>query len=204
MTNLFLRAKHWQLFTLGFGAPFVFLFVFFIIAFFSIVNQNEPSPILFISFFVIHILLTFLSSFIQFGWIWSIATRLDELIPTPLKSNTKWFKAAALFPSVYIFFFLIFIIFLVSQTIYSNGEPPIGFFFLIFPLHFLSMACMFYCLFVSAKTIKTATEQRQVGFGDFFGEFFAIWFFPIGVWILQPTINDLQKKLPPSLKHPRS
>jgi hypothetical protein len=31
-----------------------------------------------------------------------------------------------------------------------------------------------------------------VKFKDFVGEFFLVWFFPIGVWILQPTINKLE------------
>ena len=42
-----------------------------------------------------------------------------------------------------------------------------------------------------AKTIQTAESQRTVSFGDYIGNFFLIWFLPIGVWILQPKINEL-------------
>jgi hypothetical protein len=58
--------------------------------------------------------------------------------------------------------------------------------------HFLSIFCIFYCIYFVAKTIKTVELQRAVKFKDFVGEFFLVWFFPIGVWILQPTINKLE------------
>ena len=64
-------------------------------------------------------------------------------------------------------------------------------FAVIFPLHIFSMFCIFYCLYFVAKTIKTIELQRQVTFSDFAGEFFLIWFFFIGVWILQPRINKM-------------
>ncbi len=62
---------------------------------------------------------------------------------------------------------------------------------IIMPLHFLAMFCMFYNLYFAAKTIKLAELQRQVNFGDYAGEFFLMWFFPIGVWWLQPKVNRL-------------
>jgi len=43
----------------------------------------------------------------------------------------------------------------------------------------------------SAKTIKLAELQRSVTFSDFAGEFFLIWFFPIGIWFVQPKVNLL-------------
>jgi hypothetical protein len=51
--------------------------------------------------------------------------------------------------------------------------------------------CIFYCFYFTAKTFKTAELQKEVSFNDFVGEFFLVWFSPIGVWILQPKINQL-------------
>ena len=45
-----------------------------------------------------------------------------------------------------------------------------------------------------AKTIKTAEQKRKLDFGDFAGEFFLMWFFMIGVWILQPKINRMSEE----------
>ena len=44
---------------------------------------------------------------------------------------------------------------------------------------------------VDAKALKTVEWQKPVTFSDFAGEFFLIWFFPIGIWIIQPRINKL-------------
>jgi len=56
---------------------------------------------------------------------------------------------------------------------------------------FFLLFCMFYCLYFNAKALKAAEWQRPVTFSDFAGEFFMIWFFPVGIWILQPRINKL-------------
>ena len=64
----------------------------------------------------------------------------------------------------------------------------------IIPLHFFSMFCILYCFYFTAKTIKTAELERKVGFGDFVGEFLLLWFYPIGIWFLQPRVNKLIEK----------
>ena len=57
--------------------------------------------------------------------------------------------------------------------------------------HILSMFGIFYSLYFVAKTFKTVELQREVTFSDFAGEFFMIWFFPIGIWVIQPKINKM-------------
>ena len=61
----------------------------------------------------------------------------------------------------------------------------------IIPVHLFSMFCIFYSLYFVAKTFKTVELQREVSFSDFAGEFFMIWFYPIGIWIVQPKINKM-------------
>jgi hypothetical protein len=76
-----------------------------------------------------------------------------------------------------------------SSSSGNNANPAI--FALIVPLHLFSMICMFYCLYFNAKALKTVEWQKPVTFKDFAGEFFLLWFFPIGVWIIQPRLNNL-------------
>lgn len=64
---------------------------------------------------------------------------------------------------------------------------------IIVPLHLLSMFGILYSIYFSAKTFKTVELQRNVQFSDFAGEFFLIWFYFIGVWIIQPKINQFLK-----------
>jgi hypothetical protein len=61
----------------------------------------------------------------------------------------------------------------------------------ILPLHLFSMFCIFYCLYFNAKALKAVEWRRPVTFGDYAGEFFLLWFFPLGIWFIQPRINQL-------------
>ena len=48
-------------------------------------------------------------------------------------------------------------------------------------------------LYFCSKTIKTVELQKEVFFGEFIGDFFGLWFYPIGIWFIQPKINKLAK-----------
>lgn len=76
-------------------------------------------------------------------------------------------------------------------TISSGGEPNLAIFAFIAPLHLFSMFCMFYCGYFNAKALKAVETKKPVTFSDYVGEFFLIWFFPIGIWIIQPRINKI-------------
>ena len=39
--------------------------------------------------------------------------------------------------------------------------------------------------------MKSAEKQDNVKFEDFVGEFFLIWFFPFGIWKIQPRITNI-------------
>jgi hypothetical protein len=64
----------------------------------------------------------------------------------------------------------------------------------IVPVHLFSMFCMFYCLYFISKELKAVEWQRPVTFSVYTGEFFLIWFFPIGIWFIQPRINKLSEE----------
>ena len=64
-------------------------------------------------------------------------------------------------------------------------------------------------VYVTGYTAKKIAEVEyfpvKVSFIDYVGSFFAIWFFPIGVWVLQPRLNrivsnwDFQQTVGPSI-----
>jgi hypothetical protein len=54
-----------------------------------------------------------------------------------------------------------------------------------------STFCFFYCVYFNAKSLKSVELQRPVTFSDYAGEFFLICLSPIGVWIIQPRINEM-------------
>lgn len=189
MIDRFLNAKHWQLFLLTFGIPMILQFIVIGTMFANSEANNNPEHEFmysYMSFFPI-IMIIFLG--VLFGWFWSVAIGLQRVIPDEIKLKVTRFKIFLLIPIVYILFFLGF--FMAS---YTSAVPTPGIFAIIFLLHLFSIFCIFYSLYFVAKTFKTAELQRKVTFSDFAGEFFLIWFYPIGIWIIQPKINKMLKE----------
>jgi len=113
-------------------------------------------------------------------WLWSIGLKLQKESFAVSKSKLLLFKFSIIFPLAYIvFFFIYFIAF--------NGE-------IIMSLHFFAMLNIFYALLFAAKTLKSAELNRPATLSDYLGDFFLIWFYPLGIWILQPRIHKLIKK----------
>jgi hypothetical protein len=194
LTDRFLRAKHWQLFLLMFGIPMIFQFIVMGTAFASIITKSPPDETTFMNFFYLFPILMVIFAGTFFGWFWSIGTGLQSKIPTNVKMKTGKFKVFFFVPLVYTL--LIFIAMGTALSgIFGSGEPNAGLIFtsiaIIIPLHLFNMFCMFYCLYFVSKTFKTVELQRETTFSDFAGEFFLLWFYPIGIWIVQPKINKM-------------
>jgi hypothetical protein len=194
--NLFLRAKHWHLFVLTFGIPIV-LEMIFILSVFSRFLSNPGTPqdvgAIFGYFrFFPFIMLLFMGGLL--GWQWSVAVGLQKIVPATVKMKVKKFKIFFFIPVSYLSLLMIFLFFVFSMNFSNPNNIGAGFFIsfaVIFPLHLFSVFCLFYCIYFVSKTIKTVELQKEVTFADFALEFFLVWFFPIGVWILQPKINKM-------------
>jgi hypothetical protein len=130
-----------------------------------------------------------------FGWFWSIAIGLQSKVPNNVIMKVRKFKVFLLIPLIYIPLVFLFMGFLFDTSMQTGQEPSeamLGVILAIaFPLHILSMFGIFYSVYFVAKTFKTVELQREVSFSDFAGDFFTIWFFPIGIWIIQPKINKM-------------
>jgi hypothetical protein len=189
MIDRFLNAKHWHLFLLTFGIPMIFQFLMMGTIFANIGSSDNSSPDFMFNYFKFFPIIMLLFTGVFFGWFWSVAVGLQRIIPKEIKMKVNRFKIFLLIPAVYIIFFLGFF-----MTSFNSGGPNPGVFAIIVPLHLFSMFCIFYSLYFVAKTFKTAELQRKVTFSDFAGEFFMIWFYPIGIWIVQPKINKMIKE----------
>jgi len=124
------------------------------------------------------------------GWFYSLGTNLHKKLPETVNMNLKKFKIFLLIPAIYMVLFTFYMSSIFSNV--STGiEPNPAIWGIIFPLHLFSMFCLFYCLYFISKELKAVEWQKPVTFSDFAGEFFLIWFFPLGIWIIQPRINKL-------------
>jgi hypothetical protein len=194
MTDRFLKAKHWQLFVLTFGVPMIFQIFMMISAFSNFTLDNGPDPTFMMKYLIFLPFLMIIVMVIQFGWMWSVGIGLQNKVPAPVKMNVKTFKIFLFIPIVYLLFIAGFIAFVMNGGFSGNDVPfeQMGsLFFIIVPFHLLSMFSMFYSLYFIAKTLKTVETQREASFSDFAGEFFMIWFYPVGIWVVQPRINKL-------------
>lgn len=198
MTDLFLKAKHWQLFLLTFGIPLIIQIIITGMMTSDFITQGDPDPAVMVKYMRL-IPLIFLVFFgVLFGWLYSVAVGLQKRVPEDIKMKVRKFKIFFFIPMVYILGFIVIFSIAMSGLITSNFEPDVPFlvslFAFIIPMHLFSMFCIFYTLYFVAKTFKTVELQREVRFSDFVGEFFMIWFYPIGIWVVQPRINRVVSK----------
>ena len=194
MKNKFLKAQHWQLFVLMFGIPFLLQIVASILMFLNIDSNGNPDLTGMISILISSPIIMLLYTGVFFGWFWSIGIGLQKYIPAEIKMKIKKFKVFFFIP----LFYILFIFILIGTTFFgiSTGSNAVGgiignMLIFIIPMHLFSMFCMFYLLYFVSKTIKTIELERPVTFSDFIGEFFMIWFFPIGIWFIQPRLNKI-------------
>ncbi|MHB9142223.1 MAG: hypothetical protein ACYC25_10135 [Paludibacter sp.] len=185
MIEKFLKAKHWQIFIVTFGLAFLLQLILIPMSI-----ENNPSAV--IKYMPI-IMIVYIAGFL--GWLWSVAIGLQVKVPANVKMRVLKFNILLFIPLIYLPILFGFI------ELLPFGEGEIGqnlnvtikviLFAGIFILHILSMFGIFYSLYFVAKTFKTVELQREVSFSDFAGEFFLIWFFPIGIWVIQPKINKM-------------
>ncbi|MBL7932692.1 MAG: hypothetical protein JNL60_12360 [Bacteroidia bacterium] len=176
-----LRLKHWQLFVLLIGVPFILEILVMIIV---------ASTGSLMGMFIALPIMMFAAVFFFFGWFYTLGTRLYQKLPPTVTMKLGLFKFFLFFPSIYLVIFSC-LMYLMFTNLEPGGQPSPFIFVIIFPLHIFSMFCIFYCIYFNAKVLKAVELQRPVTFSDYAGEFFMIWMFPIGIWILQPRINKL-------------
>ena len=178
----FLKATSWQIFIVTIVIPIILE----IIAINFIIYGGNTTVILKIMPIM---MILFLGGF--FGWLWAVAINLQKKLTADLKLNVNRFKTFLLIPIIYFVIFFVFLDLAMSGAIENVPGSNPAIFALIIPFHLFAMFCIFYCLYFVSKVFKTVELQRKVAFSDFAGEFFMIWFFIVGIWIIQPKINKM-------------
>lgn len=112
-------------------------------------------------------------------WIWSIGTKLHIQSKPDNKLKLYLFKVSILFPLVYGIYGI--------YRMISIGD-------VIMTMHFAAMLSTLYAMIFAAKTLKSAELKENAPVSEYLGDFFLIWFFPIGIWILQPRIHNIIEK----------
>jgi len=115
-----------------------------------------------------------------FLWLWSIGSFLNSLVKPGLRLSLGFFQFALIFPLTY-------------GLAFPGIEwlPPTYRIYMIAPIHLFAMICIIYSVRFVSKSLALQEECRFLTFRDYYLSFFLLWFFPIGVWWIQPKINRL-------------
>ncbi len=175
---MFLRMKSWQVFTIVAVVPFVAQII--LVSF--VATGNIPDPRALLSIFP-YLMAIFMSVFMT--WFWSLGTGLNKLVSLEIRPSSKFFRFGIIYTGAYTLLFTV-----IMLNLLESGNPG-GKIILIVPFHFLAMFCMFYGIYFIAKNLVMAEKNAMAKFDDFAGPFFLLWFFPVGIWIVQPRINKL-------------
>lgn len=161
----FLRAKHWHIFVLLFAIPQVASFA-------AIVTMQYM-------FFTV---VTAASVLCLLAWCWSLGSFLSSGLKAQFQMKPAFFRFAVLYPILYV---PVFFWFVLSS---ANGAVVV-----IVPLHLLAMACMVYVLYFVSRNLVMAETGKPASFSDHIGTLMLFWFFPVGVWFVQPRVNRLYR-----------
>jgi len=191
------RLKHWQVFV-----PIVVAFV--VIGFRQanamdayIANPGRPDFEALDGILIENMILSMPIFAALLFWIWSIAS-CSEI------SASKINNAAATRAAVALIFAFVYMG--VSPWIFprpSTIDDPIVPMQLVMVLHMSAVFGMVYAFGVAAKLLVSAENDSVATFHEYLGTFFLIWFFPIGVWNVQPRLNAVvnRARLEQSVKY---
>jgi hypothetical protein len=99
-----------------------------------------------------------------------------------LRPKIAFFRTAIVYPVAYAF---------AVPALFANTDSKL--FAVLLPLHLFAMVCLIYDLHFVAKSLALAVTGKPKLFSDFAGTFFLLWFFPVGIWSVQPKVNQLYK-----------
>ena len=185
ITEFVARLKAWQVFI-------ILILPMFASQFYLMSNMPSPAssprpPSLeeFDALFKQTMLMSLLMMVLLLAWVLSIGFAANRRVEQSLRQNTRLAIGSASFAAGYV---ALAPLIWPSPGDLSSGAASMA---LIFPLHILAMIALIYVLAFTARNVMMAERQSPVSFFDYSGPFFLIWFFPIGVWFVQPRVNRI-------------
>jgi len=160
LADLFLRAKHWQLFLLLFVFPTVveFAAIGYVPSRLRSWRDLGAGGLIYLGLMLIY-LLCFIA------WLWAMGSFLNALQKPAARLKQPLFRVALVYPPIYgIVFFL--------ANLPSKA---------VLPLHLFAILCLLYCFYFVAKSLATVNKGKQVSSSDYRKYLFLLYFFPIGV-----------------------
>lgn len=171
IASFYLGAKHWQLALLS--VALTLLQVYALLSDATLVGNPT----------ITKTVCSVLNVLFLLGWMWSVGTFLNSLLEgTPLERDTTPFYISLILPVVLV---------IIADAAGAQSDPPPPW---TLAVTVIAFACLFFNISFVADLLRRAEKHLAGGFGGMAGNFFAIWFFVIGIWWIQPRINKLYAK----------
>jgi hypothetical protein len=170
----FLKLRHWELF-LMLALPTIMTLMFVI----------PPEPLVVSTIGLFAMLVLFLGMFSVGAW-------CNRQLPESLRLSLLPFAAGLVIPVVYLLLYIFLQVPLLEDGVPS--KPPLW----MLPLHMLSLLGIFYSLWYTARQLKSLLENEDADLMIFSSTFFLLFIFPIGIWLIQPSLNQLHSRLTPT------
>lgn len=139
---------------------------------------------------LVGLILTLIWAGLIVSCIYFLGNSLYQKLPIGHDLKVNRFHFNLLFPLVYLI--IVFIAFDGGYEINQDNYKDYGWLiWVIVPLHLFAMYCMFYTIWFIAKCIATIENNKVVGFDNYAGNFFLLWFFPIGIWWVHPKVRKI-------------
>lgn len=159
--RLFLTAKHWQIFILLSAGIAIYNF--------TIVGQPEITTVLRVT-----------GLLISFSWQLAVGHELYNFLPAKVEMNYNLF----------IINWFVFILAYCAILIYSDGEgatftgwAALFMFYVVYAL--------VHILIFPGRLLKSVEMRKKAGFTEYIETVALMFFWPVGVWFVQPRINEV-------------
>jgi uncharacterized membrane protein YfbV (UPF0208 family) len=176
--KIFLEWKSWQIFLLIVIFPFATQSLIMK----AFINSAETDPSILFTVMPLFMLI-FIGIYLL--WFWSLGTELNKIVPENIRLKATRFKFGIKFCAIYMVFFQIFFVATANGNSFGALMP------IIFILHIVAMYFMFYSIYFISKNLVTFENHENDKSASSKGTFFLMWFFPLGIWFIQPRINKM-------------
>ena len=174
VVNFFLRAKHWQIFLLIFVVPTIVEIAAMDYVPTTIGSWRDLGTGGFV-----YLGLLLLDALVLLAWLWALGSFLNSVQNPAIRLKPLFFRVAMVCGPAYLLIFF--------PAFFTPGLVPIE---IIVPLHLFATFCMFYPFYFVAKGLAMVNKSRKVAFSDYAKPLLLLFLFPIGVWQIQPRINQ--------------
>lgn len=159
--TLLLKMKHWQVFLL--------LFLSTLISNFTWVGYE-----------LLNTVLNLIGVMLYMIWYFAIGLELSEHLP----------RKVELPKTLFIINGFVLILSMVTLIMYFDGffesNGILGFIWVGYLMY-----AMFQFFFYPGKALKSIKLNKEAGIGEYIGYCFLMTFWPIGIWLIQPKLNEI-------------